>query len=198
MTTTFQNSAMVLSIGIFFTLIILGLAVLAAVALSATGSPPRACPPQRPPRSPRCRRCRCCSPPCSATTRCRRCSAPVLAHLPASHAAYLTGRSFFPSLISPAFASGLLVAFDFAIVACLVAAVASCCAAGSTFTRKSQPAARRQRAHPRRPSRGPRRPRHAAPAESPPLPVRALTAQAWRLNGRTAWQPPMDRGSSGR
>jgi hypothetical protein len=39
--------------------------------------------------------------------------------------AYLTGHSFFPSLISAPFQSGLDIAFDFAIVACLVAAVAS-------------------------------------------------------------------------
>ena len=32
---------------------------------------------------------------------------PVLAHLAASHAAYLAGRSFFPSLITPTFGSGL-------------------------------------------------------------------------------------------
>ena len=34
----------------------------------------------------------------------------------------LTGRSFFPSLISGPFASGLHTAFDFAIGACLAAA----------------------------------------------------------------------------
>jgi hypothetical protein len=50
---------------------------------------------------------------------------PALAKLPASHAAFLTGRSFFPSLISPAFSNGLHIAFDFAIAACLIAAVAS-------------------------------------------------------------------------
>ena len=50
---------------------------------------------------------------------------PALAKLPASHAAYLTGHSFFPSLISAPFQSGLHIAFDFAIVACLIAAVAS-------------------------------------------------------------------------
>jgi hypothetical protein len=50
---------------------------------------------------------------------------PVLTKLPASHAAYLTGHSFFPSLISGPFARGLDIAFDFAIVACLIAAVAS-------------------------------------------------------------------------
>ena len=50
---------------------------------------------------------------------------PVLSKLPASHAAYLTGHTFFPSLISGPFQHGLDIAFDFAIVACLVAAVAS-------------------------------------------------------------------------
>jgi hypothetical protein len=50
---------------------------------------------------------------------------PALATLPAGHAAYLTGHSFFPSLISGPFQHGLDVAFDFAIAACLVAAVAS-------------------------------------------------------------------------
>ena len=43
----------------------------------------------------------------------------------ASHAAYLTGHTFFPSLISGPFQQGLDIAFDFAIAACLVAAVAS-------------------------------------------------------------------------
>ena len=55
------------------------------------------------PGSPRCRRSRSCSPPCSATTRCRRCSGTPSAKLPASHAAYLTGHTFFPSLISAPF-----------------------------------------------------------------------------------------------
>ena len=49
----------------------------------------------------------------------------TLAKLPASHAAYLTGHSFFPSLIAAPFQSGLDIAFDFAIAACLIAAVAS-------------------------------------------------------------------------
>jgi len=50
---------------------------------------------------------------------------PALAKLPAGHAAYLTGHTFFPSLISAPFQQGLDIAFDFAIAACLVAAVAS-------------------------------------------------------------------------
>jgi hypothetical protein len=50
---------------------------------------------------------------------------PALAKLPARHAAHLTGHTFFPSLISAPFQHGLDIAFDFAIAACLVAAVAS-------------------------------------------------------------------------
>jgi hypothetical protein len=49
----------------------------------------------------------------------------VISKLPASHAAYLTGHTFFPSLISGPFQHGLDIAFDFAIAACLIAAVAS-------------------------------------------------------------------------
>jgi hypothetical protein len=49
----------------------------------------------------------------------------ALTKLPPSHAAYLTGHSFFPSLISSSFQQGLDIAFDFAIGACLVAALAS-------------------------------------------------------------------------
>ena len=50
---------------------------------------------------------------------------PALTKLPAHSAAYLTGHSFFPSLISGPFQSGLQIAFDFSIAACLIAAVAS-------------------------------------------------------------------------
>jgi hypothetical protein len=50
---------------------------------------------------------------------------PVIAHLAPARAAYLTGRGFFPSLITASFGHGLSAAFDFAIAACLVAALAS-------------------------------------------------------------------------
>jgi hypothetical protein len=50
---------------------------------------------------------------------------PTLTQLPASHAAYLTGHSFFPSLIAAPFSHGLQIAFDFSIACCLLAAVAS-------------------------------------------------------------------------
>src|SRR6266568_156800 len=46
----------------------------------------------------------------------------ILTRLPAHQAAVLTGRGFFPALISAPFASGLHAAFDFAIGACLIAA----------------------------------------------------------------------------
>ena len=46
-------------------------------------------------------------------------------HLSHAQRPLLTGRSFFPRLISPPFRNGLHEAFAFAIVACLVAAVAS-------------------------------------------------------------------------
>ena len=124
MSATFQNSAMVLSIGIFFTLIILGL---------ASSLPDRAQPrPDGPGRAARRR-----GPGRGAAAGVVMFAAllgynPVqtllghsLSSLPASHVAYLTGRSFFPSLIAPAFSQGLDIAFNFAIACCLIAAVAS-------------------------------------------------------------------------
>jgi hypothetical protein len=49
----------------------------------------------------------------------------VLHGLPAGQSAVLTGRQFFPHLITPPFHTALVYAFVFAIVACAVAAVAS-------------------------------------------------------------------------
>ena len=49
----------------------------------------------------------------------------VLGALPAAQAHELTGRSFFPQLISGPFHSALVYAFAFAAIACVVAAVAS-------------------------------------------------------------------------
>jgi hypothetical protein len=50
---------------------------------------------------------------------------PLLAHLPAGHAAYVAGREFFPNLITVPFHDGLGVAFAFAIAANVIAAIAS-------------------------------------------------------------------------
>jgi MFS family permease len=124
MSATFQNSAMVLSIGIFFTLIILGLASSLPSALGhgliAQGVP-------------RADAARVAALPPVAImfaalfgyNPVQAMLGNVVSKLPASHAAYLTGHTFFPSLISSPFQHGLDIAFDFAMAACLIAAVAS-------------------------------------------------------------------------
>jgi hypothetical protein len=50
---------------------------------------------------------------------------PALGHLPQHTATYLTSRSFFARLISSPFGKGLRAAFDFAVVACVLGAIAS-------------------------------------------------------------------------
>jgi MFS family permease len=125
MNQTFQNSAQVISIGIFFTLLVIGLASSLPAAmtsgLEAHGV--------------------------SAAAAHRAAAAPPISvlfaaflgynavqHLVGAHAlaaagphahAVLTGPSFFPHLIAPAFSSGLDTAFAFAIAVCLIAAGAS-------------------------------------------------------------------------
>jgi MFS family permease len=125
MSTTFQNSSMVLSIGIFFSLMIAGLAgslphTLTA-GLTAQGVPAAAAD-------------RIASlPPVGVLFASLLGYNPVetllgpqvLGSLPPSNVQYLTGRSFFPALISGPFAAGLAVAFAFAVAACLIAALAS-------------------------------------------------------------------------
>jgi MFS family permease len=124
MSATFQNSAMVLSIGIFFTLIILGLASSLPATLSH-GLVAQGVPAADAARL-------AALPPVSIMFAALlgynpigTLLGPTLSKLPASHAAYLTGHTFFPSLISAPFQHGLQVAFDFAIAACVVAAIAS-------------------------------------------------------------------------
>jgi len=122
MNSTFQNSAQVLSIGIFFTLMIVGLSstlpgtlfhglvahgVPASVASTAAHLPPVSI---------------LFSAFLGYSPIQHLVGPAVLAHLPAGQAAALTGRSFFPALISGPFASGLHTAFDFAVGACLAAA----------------------------------------------------------------------------
>jgi MFS family permease len=124
MVTTFQNSAMVLSIGVFFTLIILGLAsglphamdsglvaqgVPAGVARRVSGLPPVGS----------------LFAAFLGYNPMQQLLGRALVHLPHATAAYITGRSFFPTLISAPFKSGLARAFDFALGASLIAAAAS-------------------------------------------------------------------------
>ncbi|MCX7521424.1 MFS transporter [Microbacterium sp. STN6] len=125
MSTTFQNSAMVLSIGIFFSLMIAGLAHSLPHALQ-TGLVAQGVPADAAAKV-------AALPPVSVLFASllgynpvqTLLGAHVLAQLPAANAHYLTGRAFFPSLISGPFADGLGVAFGFAIAACLIAAIAS-------------------------------------------------------------------------
>ena len=124
MNQTFQNSAQVLSIGIFFTLMIIGLSATLPQTMSAGPAGPRR--PARRPRItwPRCRRCRSCSPRSSATTRSSTSLGPhVLAGAARARpgGAHRAARSS-PTLISGPFRDGLHAAFAFAIVACLIAA----------------------------------------------------------------------------
>jgi MFS family permease len=125
MNTTFQNSAQVLSIGIFFTLIILGLADTLPDAL-VKGLTAHGVPTDTAVQISHL-------PPVSTLF------AAFLGYNPASHLlgphvlselsahqrATVTGERFFPSLITDAFKQGLHTAFDFGIVMCLVGAAAS-------------------------------------------------------------------------
>ncbi len=124
MSATFQNSAMVLSIGVFFTLIILGLAGTLPGALNH-GLVAQGLPHADAARI-------AALPPVSVMFAAllgynpvQTLLGPAIGKLSASHAAYLTGHTFFPSLISAPFKHGLEVAFVFAIACCLIAAVAS-------------------------------------------------------------------------
>ncbi|WP_190824572.1 MFS transporter [Saccharopolyspora pogona] len=125
MSTTFQNSAMVLSIGVFFSLMISGLAQTLPQTLSS-GLIAQGVPTADATRV-------AGLPPVAVLFAALLGYNPIqsllgpsaLQQLPADHAAYLTGRSFFPALISPPFSQGLAIAFGFAVAACLVAAIAS-------------------------------------------------------------------------
>ena len=124
MLNTFQNSASVLSIGFFFTIITLGLASALPHALygglTAQGVPASA------------------AQSISHLSPIGSLFAAFLginpihqllgAHLltqPGVHGAYLTGRSFFPNLISGPFGKGLRLAFSLAAVLCFIGAVFS-------------------------------------------------------------------------
>jgi MFS family permease len=125
MNQTFQNSAQVLSIGVFFTLMILGLAATLPQTMSA-GLQAHGVSAAAAHRA-------STLPPVSILFAAFLGYNPVqhllghsvLASLSAHNQSILTGATFFPHLISSPFRNGLHTAFIFAIVACLVAAAAS-------------------------------------------------------------------------
>ncbi len=140
MNQTFQNSAQVLSVGIFFSLMIAGLASTLPASLSS-GLASHGVPLSVAHAAARI-------PPVSVLFSAFLGYNPVqtlvgthvLATLSAHNHAILTGRSFFPHLIATPFRSGLHTAFSFAIVACLVAAVASALR-GGVYHHDEQPSA---------------------------------------------------------
>jgi MFS family permease len=124
MIATFQNTAFVLSIGIFFSLMVAGLSSKLPSALSGgligEGIPASAAHQISH------------LPPIGVLFAAflgynpmKQLLGPLLNHLPAGHAAYVAGREFFPHLITTPFHDGLGVAFAFAIAANVIAAFAS-------------------------------------------------------------------------
>jgi MFS family permease len=126
MLNTFQNSASVLSMGLFFTIVTLGLAARLPGhlyrGLTAAGVAPQAA------------HTVANEPPIGSLFSAFLGFNPIkqllgptgaLQQLPAHQAAYITGRSFFPKLIEQPFAAGLHLAFMFAAVATAIAIVAS-------------------------------------------------------------------------
>jgi len=124
MAATFQNSAMVLSIGVFFSLMVLGLAATLPAhlygGLTAAGVP--AVDAARISHL----------PPVGllfaaflGDNPMRILLGPTINHISSANAHLLTGRRFFSALISAPFENGLRQAFDFAAGACVVAAIAS-------------------------------------------------------------------------
>jgi MFS family permease len=180
MAATFQNSAMVLSIGIFFSLIILGLAstlsgsllhgltaagVAPADANRAAGLPPVAS----------------LFASLLGYNPIQQLLGPAANHLSPDQLHYLTGRSFFPDLISSPFHDGLRIAFLFAIIACLVAAAASYLRGGKYHyvegAESGQPATPETTA----PALPPQKIEADADAPAPAAPTRAASTRDVRL-----------------
>jgi len=124
MRATFQNSGMLLSIGLFFSLMIAGLASALphtmTTGLIAQGVPP--------PVASRVAHL----PPVGSLFAAflgynpmRTLLGPTLNTLPPARAAYITGKTFFPQLISGPFIHGLRIVFSASVVLSLVAAAAS-------------------------------------------------------------------------
>ena len=139
MLNTFQNSATVLSMGLFFTIVTLGLASRLPShlyrGLVAAGVAPGAA------------RVVANEPPIGSLFSAFLGYNPIkqllgptgaLQHLPASQAAYITGLSFFPQLIEQPFAAGMHLAFTFAAVATGIAVVASALR-GRRYLHRPQP-----------------------------------------------------------
>ena len=125
MRATFMNSGMVLSIGLFFSLMIAGLAstlpATMETGLTANGVPPATAAhlAHLPPVGSLFAAFLGYNPMRTLL------GDKVLAAMPPDKAAYVTGKTFFPQLISSPFKHGLVIAFTASLLMCLVAAAAS-------------------------------------------------------------------------
>jgi MFS family permease len=125
MRATFQNTGMPLSIGVFFTLMIIGLTAKVPpsmyAGLTANGIPAHLATQlaHLPPVSYLFAAFLGYNPLKTLI------GPKILSTLPHAKAARLTSKSFFPHLIGTPFKHGLVLVLSFAIVACLIAAVAS-------------------------------------------------------------------------
>jgi len=141
MLNTFQNSASVLSMGLFFTIVTLGLASRLPShlykGLVAAGINPSAA------------HLVANEPPIGSLFSAFLGYNPIkellgptgaLQHLSASQTAYVTGRSFFPQLIEQPFADGMHLAFTFAAIATAIAVAASALR-GKRYFHASEPVA---------------------------------------------------------
>ncbi len=167
MSTTFQNTAMVLSIGIFFSLMVVGLAGSLPSAMAAgleahgvgAGQAHQVA----------------ALPPVAVLFASLLGYNPIqsllgdqtLSRLAPADAQYVTGHAFFPQLVSGPFHAGLTVAFGFAIGACLVAAAASWLR-GGRYVHVDEPA----------PGPGTAGPGTAGPAARPTAPPTGPTGPA--------------------
>jgi MFS family permease len=142
MLATFQNSGFVLSIGIFFSLMIAGLAATLPKTLTngltAKGVPAGIAHTigSLPPVGSLFAAFLGYNPVKELLT-----PTGVLRHLPASSVSVLTGKTFFPRLISQPFHHGLVIVFSMAIAVLLIAAAASAFR-GGRYVREEEDAAR--------------------------------------------------------
>jgi MFS family permease len=143
MRATFMNAGSTLSIGLFFSLIIVGLAGALPGALfhglSSQGVPPQLATrvAHLPPVGSLFAAFLGYNPMASLL-------GPALAHLPAGTAAYLTGKEYFPDLISGPFLQGLHITFAFALAMTLVGAGASWLSGGKYVYSAPTAGARRE------------------------------------------------------
>jgi MFS family permease len=125
MNQTFQNSAQVVSVGVFFTLMIVGLSATLPHTL-ATGLQTNGMPAATAHQVSQLPAVSILFAAFLGYNPIQHLVAPHVLHSLSAHSqAVLTGHAFFPTLISSPFHDGLQAAFAFAMVACLIAAVAS-------------------------------------------------------------------------